>query len=214
VRAIVFDNITLGDVLAGVSFEVEEGSMAALITSDQEESDGIVRLLLGLEKPDNGAISVLGSNPCADDPVPLRKRIGVLHPSGGLISNLKVAENVLLPLAYHTRLPDGEQDRRVSDALQRVGYGGRLMELPGNLSLYCKRLVGQARAFIMEPDLVVYNAALGGLSEEENRRIISNAVKFHLESPSRTSFFLTSQAETTLLAPLDINLVLEKRTAV
>jgi phospholipid/cholesterol/gamma-HCH transport system ATP-binding protein len=211
-RAVEFHNITRGETLAGVSFGVESGSLSALITSSQDENDVIVRLLLGLAPPDGGAMTVLGEVPSGAGLLSLRRRIGVVHPSGGLVSNLKVAENVALPLAYHSRLTEQELARRCAAALQRVGYQGRPMELPGNLSLYCRRLVGQARTFIMEPELLVYNAVLGGLSEEERRRIVANAVAFHRENPARTTLFLTSQPETMGGVPLDRRLILEEKS--
>lgn len=213
-RAVEFDNITLGEILAGMSFNVESGTLSALITSNQDENDLIVRLLLGLATPDGGAMTVLGNDPSGSGRFSQRSRIGVVHPSGGLVSNLKVAENVALPLAYHGRLMEHELARRCGAALQRVGYSGHPMELPGNLSLYCRRLVGQARAFIMDPELVVYNAVLGGLSEEERRRIVSNAVAFHREHPSMTSLFLTSQPETMRGVPLDARLILEEKSSI
>ena len=211
-QAVVFDNICVAELLHCVSFKVDAGSLAALFTCRQEENDGVVRLILGLELPDNGSISVLGCDPSNSDAVSLRKRVGVVHPSGGLVSNLKVAENVLLPLAYHSRLPERELVQRVGAAMQRVGYQECPMELPGNLSLYCRRLVGQARAFIMEPELVVCNEVLSGLSEAEKRRIVANTVAFHRENPARTTLFLTSQPETMRGVPLDMRLVLEEST--
>lgn len=212
-QVVEFHNITLGEILAGVSFSVESGTLCALITSNQDENDGIIRLVLGLETPDGGALNVLGDDPAGPDRLSQRRRIGVVHPSGGLVSNLKVAENVALPLAYHSLLTEHELARRCASALQRVGYQGRPMELPGNLSLYCRRLVGQARAFIMEPELLVYNAVLGGLSEEERRRIVSNAVAFHRERPARTTLFLTSQPETMRGVPLEAHLILEEKSS-
>lgn len=213
-KAVEFQNISLGEFLTGVSFSVESGSLSTLITSNQDENDLIVRLLLGLATPDGGTMTVLGDDPSASGQLSLRRRIGVLHPSGGLVSNLKVAENVALPLAYHSRFTEQELARRCDALLHRVGYHGRPMELPGNLSLYCRRLVGQARAFIMDPELVLYNAVLGGLSEEERRRIVSNAVAFHRERPGRTSLFLTSQPETMGGVPLDARLTLEEKSSI
>jgi phospholipid/cholesterol/gamma-HCH transport system ATP-binding protein len=205
-NSVIFHNVTSGNTFHDLSFAFEAGNLAALITSKQEVNDGIVRLLLGLELPESGSITVLDSNirDLTDSELhAMRRNVGVMYPSGGLVSNLKVWENVLLPLEYHDSLAGRVLEERGTAVLRLVGYEEMAMELPGNLSLYSRRLVGQARAFIMEPDLIIYNAVLGGLNEGEKRRIVDNALAFHRGKPGRTSVFLTSQPETVRELPLD-----------
>jgi phospholipid/cholesterol/gamma-HCH transport system ATP-binding protein len=212
VSAITFAHVS-ASCFSFTSFSIEAGSLAAIITPRQEISDLLVRLLLGVITPNSGTIAVMGADPATlseQELSALRQRIGIVSPSGGLISNLKVWENILLPLEYHQRIPRQEIEERADSALKAVGYGGVMNELPGHLSLIERRLVSQARSFAMKPALLVYNSLLVGLSEVEQGQIVDNALTFHREWPGTTSLFLTTQPETVRSLPLDQRIVLER----
>jgi ABC-type transporter Mla maintaining outer membrane lipid asymmetry ATPase subunit MlaF len=205
-EAIKFDNVVADELLKEVSFVVPGGSLGALITSRQEENDLQIRLMLGLTKPAAGSVMVLGEEVgTASEKMlnSLRKRVAVVFPTGGLVSNLKVWENLVLPLEYHALYPQQEIDDKGMAALHRVGYAGGLMELPGHLSLYEKRQIGLARAMLTEPWLIVYNEILAGLSGGEKSAIIAAVLAFHREQPERTSLFMTANQETIKEIPLD-----------
>lgn len=211
-EAIKFHNVVAEELIDGVSFAVPCGSITAMITSRQDESDLLIRLILGLSKPVAGSITMLGEDVATESENALndvRKRVSVFYPSGGLVSNLKIWENLVLPLEYHSTCPPSEIEERGLAVLRRVGYSGKLMELPGHLSLYEKRLIGLARAMLTEPRLIVYNAILAGLSDDEKNTIISAALEFHREQPERTSLFMTANPETIKYIPFDSRILLK-----
>lgn len=210
-EAIEFQDVVAEELLAGVSFALPAGSIAALITSTRDENDLLARLMLGLTSPAAGSILVLGEDVgTAPERAlnALRKRVAVVFPSGGLVSNLKVWENLVLPLEYHASCPRPEIEERGLAVLRRVGYSGKLMELPGHLSHYERKLIGLARAMLTEPDLIVYNAILAGLSGDEKGAIISAALEFHREKPGRSSLFMTPDPETVKDMTFDRRIVL------
>jgi len=100
-QALKFQDVVADELPGGVSFALPGGTLTAVITSRQDENDQLVRLVLGLSKPDAGSVSLLGadlagvSKKALND---LRKQVAVVYPSGGLVSNLKVWENLVLPL--------------------------------------------------------------------------------------------------------------------
>ena len=198
-EAIKYRDVVAENLPGAVSFALPGGSLAAIITSRQDENDQLVRLMLGLSKPDAGCIALLGEDvgtapqAALDD---LRKRSAVVFPSGGLISNLKVWENLVLPLEYHLALSQAELEEKGLAMLRRVGYSGGLMQLPGHLSHYERRQVGMARAMLTEPELIIYNAVLGGLSGDEKEVMTAAALAFHRGKPGRTSLFITPSPET------------------
>lgn len=197
-EAIRFHNVVVDELPKQFSFVVPGGCMGTVIGSRQEESDLQVRLMLGLTMPAAGSVTVLGEDVGTSSAKALhglRKRIAVVYPTGGLVSNLKVWENLILPLEYHALYPPQEIEEKGVAALDRVGYAGGLMELPGHLSLYERRQIGLARAMLTEPRLIIYNALLDGLSGSERSAVIAAATAFHLEKPERTSLFLTSNQE-------------------
>lgn len=197
-EAIKFYNVVADELLKDLCFEVPSGCMGALINSRQEEGDLQTRLVLGLTLPVSGSVTVLGEDVGSSSEKVLnglRKRISVVFATGGLVSNLKVWENLVLPLEYHALYPPHEIEEKGVAALERVGYAGGYMELPGNLTLYEKRQVGLARAMLTEPSLIIYNSLLDGLSGSERKAVLAAATAFHREKPERTSLFLTSNRE-------------------
>jgi phospholipid/cholesterol/gamma-HCH transport system ATP-binding protein len=211
VPAITFDHVITAGISLAATFRIETGALAAVIAPRQEISDLLVRLLLGISKQDSGTIEVLGVEP-AEIPErelsSLQQQIGVVTPSGGLIFNLKVWENILLPMEYHKRISQKEIEERGEAALRAVGIGFAVYELPGHLSLFEHRLVGQARSFAMQPALLVYNELLGGLREEDQGRLTDNALAYHRDRPKTTSLFLTALPETIRSLPFDQCIVL------
>jgi ABC-type transporter Mla maintaining outer membrane lipid asymmetry ATPase subunit MlaF len=212
VNALEFENVWTSELLRGVHLAIPAGTLAAVITEQQEESDLFVRLLLGLAHPLTGAVSVLGEK-VGDLPpsalLELRTRVAVVYPTGGLISNLKVWENLTLPLAYHSGDSPSVIEERGEAMLRRVGYGGSLLELPGHLTTYQKRSIGIARAMLMEPRLIAYNSVLSGLNETEERAIIDVALAFHREGEGRTSLFVTSEPESLAAVRFDTQIRLK-----
>ena len=124
-EALTFQEVVFDDPSAPMSFAVPSGAMVALITARQDENDRLVRLMPGLAKPRSGSITTLGEDVVAGSEKglnELRKRVSVVHPGGGLVANLKVWENLVLPLEYHwPSLSQAEIEARGRAALRRVG---------------------------------------------------------------------------------------------
>lgn len=196
--AVRFDTVIAEELPGELTFEVASGSFAAAVTGRQEESSLQMRLMLGLARPLSGRVTLLGEDlgDASEKKLnALRRQVGVVYPAGGLVSNLKVWENLVLPLEYFSLYPAKEIEERGMAALERVGYSGGLMELPGHLSLYGRKQVGLARVLLLEPRLAVYDELLTGLSGEQRSNMIRIVEAFHRESPGRTSLFLTANDE-------------------
>lgn len=208
-EAVRFDKVLADELLEEVSFGIPGGSIAAVISTRREESELQVRLALGLAQPLAGSVTLLGEDLGAATErmlIALRRQVAVVYRTGGLISNLKVWENLVLPLEYFSLYPPDEIEERGSAALQRVGYTGGLMELPGHLSLYAKRQVGLARALLLDPGLVIYDEILTGLSGEQRSALAEVIEEFHRESPGRTSLFFTADEEAIKEIPVEIRI--------
>ena len=211
-QAVTFDKVVADELLQELSFSVPSGSMAAALTQRQEESCLQVRLMLGLLQPLSGSVTLLGERlGSASDKAlnALRREVAVVYPTGGLISNLKVWENLVLPLEYFSLYPPKEIEERGVAALKRVGYAGGLMELPGHLSLYSRKQVGLARAMLLNPRLVIYDEILTGLSGDERGSIIECVEEFHRETPGRTSLFLTANEDAIREIPVETRIAIK-----
>jgi predicted ABC-type transport system involved in lysophospholipase L1 biosynthesis ATPase subunit len=195
--AVRFIDAVLDPVLKGSNRSFEPGTISAVVTAGEDVSALLVRVLTGLTPLEEGKVLVLGHDLgllSRDGRDKVRRRIGIVYPDGGLISNLKVLENVTLPLLYHTGESSREIERRAIALLERFGCGEVLFELPGNLSASRRRRAGFARAFAPEPEVIVYHWSAGGLDMEERDLFLREAVAFHGEAPGRTTIFLTPHA--------------------
>ncbi len=134
----------------------------------------LVRLLSGLAQPDEGTVRVFGTpltGASKDELVQARTRMGVVLGDGALISNLKVIENVALPLMYHTSVASGAALGRAVELLDGVGYSQDKWSLPGPLSAYSQKLVVVARALAMDPPIVIYEGVSAIFSSSEKESI-------------------------------------------
>lgn len=192
------ENIALGEMSGETSFSMSEGDMVVLLTPKDEVSALLTSLLIGLEKPHSGKIFLFGSDTAAlsdQELLETRRRIGVAFGSGGLVSNLKAWENLTLPLYYHQDLSHDEIEKQGVSMLARLGYAGRFMDLPGLMPISQKKIIGVARAMLVDPDVILYESPVSGLNQEEKDRFFTKAAEFHREKPGRVSIFITSSRE-------------------
>ncbi len=192
------ENAALAGVPEAISFTLSGGDMMVLVTPKDEVTTSLTKIIIGLEKPPSGKVSLFSGDVASFTVRELqeaRRRIGIAYGTGGLISNLKVWENLTLPLYYHQHLGHDEIEARGLALLGRLGYSGKLMDLPGHLGLSQKKLVGCARAMIIDPDVIIYESPLSGLSQEETNSFFRIAKEFHHEKPERASLFITSNLE-------------------
>jgi phospholipid/cholesterol/gamma-HCH transport system ATP-binding protein len=193
--AVRFTDAFLEPILDGANHAFEKGTISAVVTAGEDEDVLLVKVLVGLSRLREGRILVLEQDLGALSRVGLdeiRRRVGIVYPNGGLISNLKVLENVTLPLLYHSAMRSRDIERRAVATLERLGCGEDLFSLPGGLSTFKRRMTGFARVVAMEPEVVVYDRLADGLHEEERDVFLRMALEFHEEMPGRTTIFLTS----------------------
>lgn len=119
----------------------------------------------------------------------------VAHGVGGMISNINVLENIALPAIYHKRARSREFDTRVIEAFAACGLPGAEAEAlcrrhPGELSAFEKHLVGFVRCLLMEPDVLVYNRFLEGLTGAGMERAVALDAVYRGRHPAGTSVYL------------------------
>jgi len=148
-------------VQQGATFEIERGSIFAILGGSGCGKSTLLRYLVGLERPLHGSITIDGVAP--DQSIPKRPLFGVMFQSGALLGSLTVAENVALPLQSWTGLPADAIGGIVAAKLRLVGLQGADHRMPSELSGgMCKR-AGIARAMALEPDLIFLDEPSAGL---------------------------------------------------
>lgn len=194
---VLFRDAVLEPLLSGANRAFEAGSVTEIVTGGEGECASLVKVFAGLARLEKGEIVILGQSLGALSREALggvRSRMGIVHFGGGLISNLKVLENVTLPMLYHFSGSGRETGERAIAALERFGWKGNLFGLPGGLSTFQRRTIGFARAIAMDPDVVIHERLADGLYAEERDLFVRTAFAFHKEKPGRVTIFVTSRA--------------------
>ncbi len=182
--AVVFEDVHLafGDnqVLRGVSFRLPSGETKALFGVAGSGKSTILKLALGLLRPDSGRITVLGNEVTGmteEDLFPLRGHLGMVFQEGALFDSLTVAENVAFRLIEEHGVYDEPTDQSVRQALRFVELEHTLNMFPSELSGGMRRRVAIARAIITQPDLLLYDSPTGGLDPVTSNTIVELIMK-------------------------------------
>jgi phospholipid/cholesterol/gamma-HCH transport system ATP-binding protein len=144
-----------------VTFEVQRGTVFAILGGSGSGKSTLLRYLIGLEKPQVGQIDIDGvGEPHLYEGVP---RFGVLFQSGALFSSMTLAENLALPLTKWTSISGTTARELVQAKLELVGLGPFAEHLPGEISGGMKKRAGIARALMLEADLLFFDEPSAGL---------------------------------------------------
>jgi phospholipid/cholesterol/gamma-HCH transport system ATP-binding protein len=181
---IVFENVALAfgdnEVLRGISFHLPRGETKAIFGVAGSGKSLILKLALGLIRPDSGRIIVLGEDVTQmreEQLFELRGKIGMVFQESALFDSLTVRENVAYRLMEEHGVYDDDIDRRVREALRFVELEHTLDLDPSELSGGMRRRVAIARAIITQPELLLYDSPTGGLDPVTSNTIIELIVK-------------------------------------
>ncbi|MEQ1759110.1 MAG: ATP-binding cassette domain-containing protein [Vicinamibacterales bacterium] len=167
---ITFDDVHLAFndkvILNGVSFTLGRGHTKIILGASGSGKSTILKLLLGLLKPDAGEIWINGERTDVMSEVDLMKvraDLGMVFQEGALFDSLSVAENVGYRLYEETKLPLGEVRARVEEVLGFIGLSDFIDRKPSQLSGGQRRRVAIARAMAYKPKILFYDEATTGL---------------------------------------------------
>ncbi len=174
--SIAFDH----PVLEQISFRLARGETKVLLGEAGTGKTLILKLALGLIRPDAGRITVLGEEVSAmpeKELFGLRRQIGMVFQESALFDSLTVEENVAYRLIEETRTFTDEIHARVLEALEFVELGHTPKLFPSELSGGMRRRVAIARAIITQPEILLYDSPTGGLDPVTSNTIIELIVK-------------------------------------
>ena len=153
-------------VLKGVSLEVGRGETLSVLGRSGTGKSVLLKLIIGLHKPDSGSIRVNGEDVTKlrlKELNEVRKKVGFLFQQAALYDSLTIEENVEFPLRRHSSMSDGERRNRVRELLASVGMDKDAHKLPAELSGGMQKRVGLARALALEPDILLFDEPTAGL---------------------------------------------------
>jgi phospholipid/cholesterol/gamma-HCH transport system ATP-binding protein len=151
----------------GLDLRVHRGELVALIGGSGTGKSVLLREIIGLHRPDAGAVSLLGTdvwNAPRDQLASMRRRFGMMFQEGALFSSLDVAANVATPLREHLDLPEDLVDALVRLRLSLAGLPPDAgAKLPSQLSGGMRKRAAIARALALEPEVLFLDEPTSGL---------------------------------------------------
>lgn len=156
----------LHQVLNGVNLRIENGESIVIIGRSGGGKSILLKHLIGLIRPDSGAVLIGGQDIAAMNErqlLQVRRKFGMLFQGAALFDSLTVAENVSFMLRREGKHTPGEITKRVEQALDMVELKGTQNKKPSELSGGMRKRVGLARAIIYQPEIVLYDEPTTGL---------------------------------------------------
>ncbi|PYX86451.1 MAG: organic solvent resistance ABC transporter ATP-binding protein [Acidobacteria bacterium] len=167
-------------VLDGISFRLNKGETKAIFGVAGSGKSTILKLSIGLIKPDRGHIYTLGDDITQmreEDLFELRRKVGIVFQESALFDSLTVRENVAFRLYEEGNISETEIEERVREVLRFVELEHTLDMFPASLSGGMRRRVAIARAIITQPEVLLYDSPTGGLDPVTSTTIVELIVK-------------------------------------
>jgi phospholipid/cholesterol/gamma-HCH transport system ATP-binding protein len=181
---VIFDEVSLAFddrvILDRVSFTLLAGHTKIILGASGAGKSTILKLILGLLRPDAGVIWVNGERVDQLDESGLmgvRHDLGMVFQEGALFDSLTVRENVGYKLYEETSLPLEQVNRRVAEVLGFVGLSEHIDKMPSELSGGQRRRVAIARAMAAKPRLLLYDEPTTGLDPITSITIDAEIIK-------------------------------------
>src|SRR5829696_3935047 len=198
IPAIEFRNVLLAFddrvILDHLSFKVMKGETKIILGGSGGGKSTIIKLVLGLLKPDEGQVLVDGedvTDHSEEQMMRVRKNIGMVFQEGALFDSLPVYDNVAYRL-HEQGVPEEEVEQEVRRMLRFVNLEEAIDKMPIELSGGMRRRVGIARALVGGPKIVMFDEPTAGLDPPTARTICELAIKLRdLEDVS--SIFVTHE---------------------
>lgn len=181
---------------AGLDLDLPRGGTLLLTGASGSGKTRLLKVLAGTERPLRGDVRVAGLAVWPGDgalALAGRVRMGFAFASGGLLSNLSLADNVALPLRFGG-VPPGEALRRTGAALERVGLTPVGGLRPHAVSGAARKHANLARLLALDPDLILLDDPLEGL-DASDRGLALDLIGGWIADPGRTVVLAAENAE-------------------
>jgi putative ABC transport system ATP-binding protein len=191
---------TAVDALRGVSLEVQQGKLTAVMGPSGSGKSTLMHILAGLDKPTSGTVRVSGTEITTlndSDLTKLRRRhIGFVFQFFNLLPMLTADENIKLPLAIAGEKPEPAFFR---DLIEKVGLGNRLTHRPSELSGGQQQRVAVARALVSRPTVLFADEPTGNLDSATGNEILA-LMRDSVDTYGQTTVMVTHEARAAAIA--------------
>lgn len=185
-----------GHVLNGVDLLIPKGKITVIIGFSGAGKSVMLKHILGLLKPDEGTVTVLGQDLGTLEDTELnelRKKFGMLFQSAALFDDMSTLENVMFPIKEMRRKMKKTEVRKLAEErLKVVGLGPEHYDkYPAALSGGMRKRVGLARAIALDPEIILYDEPTTGLDPVLTETVDELIVTTHNHKPELTSVIIS-----------------------
>ncbi|MBW2145448.1 MAG: ATP-binding cassette domain-containing protein [Deltaproteobacteria bacterium] len=161
-------------VLNQINIEIYPGQTTVVVGKSGQGKSVLLKLMLGLLKPEGGQILVMNRDITrlkTRDLTDIRLRFGVLFQGGALFDSMTVYDNVALPLRERTKLSETEIEKKVMEHLELLGIEESRWKYPAQISGGMQKRVSLARAIQLDPEIVLFDEPTTGLDPSTSNEI-------------------------------------------
>jgi putative ABC transport system ATP-binding protein len=191
---------TAVDALRGVSVDIAEGRLTAVMGPSGSGKSTLMHILAGLDKPTSGEVTVAGVEVTTLDDTELtmlrRDHIGFIFQFFNLLPMLTAAENISLPLRLAGATPDKAW---LAELIEKVGLADRLTHRPSELSGGQQQRVAVARALVSRPSVMFADEPTGNLDSTTGGEILA-LLRDSVDSLGQTTVMVTHDAHAAAIA--------------
>lgn len=198
-------DLTISGIVSNLNLSLSQGQVALCRTNGEQETKQVLRTVIGESIPESGSVEI-DSQPLyqldRDQLFKIRKEVATVTAQAGLISNLKVWENITLPLLYHHGSIPEEAVEKALQLLEKLGYKGNIWALPGHLSYAERIMVAFVRAVLSSPRLIVYAECLDDLPRQHREVLLNQTIALQDQPDAPAALFIiTGDIQLPLLEP-------------
>ncbi len=191
---------TAVDALRGITLDVAQGKLTAVMGPSGSGKSTLMHILAGLDRPTSGSVSIDGTeitNLGDNDLTKLRRRhIGFVFQFFNLLPMLTAQENILLPLELSGKKPE---KAFVDDLIHKVGLSDRLKHRPSELSGGQQQRVAIARGLVSRPTVMFADEPTGNLDSQTSAEILELLAE-SVESYGQTTVMVTHDPRAAAIA--------------
>ncbi|MEI8032838.1 MAG: ATP-binding cassette domain-containing protein [Chlorobiaceae bacterium] len=177
---IELDKVTLKygekEILKQVSLTVRDNTIKAILGPSGVGKSTILKLMLGLIKPNSGRVLIDGADITRmkeSELYTIRRKMGMVFQGNALFDSMTISQNLGFFLRENLNLPEAEVRQRVTEQIQFAGLEGYEDQLPESLSGGMRKRVAIGRAMIFKPHMILFDEPTAGLDPVSSKKILS-----------------------------------------
>ena len=163
------------ELISGANLVIKKGETLCIGGGSGQGKSALLRVIAGLARPNSGKLYYFGEYIPPERLTALevaKRQVGLVFQNGALISNLRVRDNIALPLRYHKVGTPAEIEEKINMAMDLMRVRDSADMFPHMLSMGMQKRVAIARSWAMGPQLLLMDEPTAGLDNYNRRNLL------------------------------------------